>query len=93
MHFGSVFTKVLGTRIVLFVIFGLVMAIAVAATIVIAYRLRPSIRPMSLEQQNLERYRMVLEPFHTWLLVAISGIAGILAGVSASGRWRPSCCG
>ena len=88
VHFGSVFTKVLGTRLVLFVIFGLIMAIAVATTIVIAYRLRPSIRPMSLEQQNLERYRLVLEPFHTWLLILITGLAGIFAGISASGRWR-----
>jgi uncharacterized membrane protein (UPF0182 family) len=88
VHFSSVFTKVLGTRLVLFVIFGLIMAIAVATTIVIAYRLRPSIRPMSLEQQNLERYRLVLEPFHTWLLILIAGLAGILAGLSASGRWR-----
>ncbi|HEX4431829.1 MAG TPA: UPF0182 family protein [Frankiaceae bacterium] len=88
VHFSSVFTKVLGTRLVLFLIFGLIMAIAVATTIVIAYRLRPSIRPMSLEQQNLERYRLVLEPFHTWLLIVIAGLAGIFAGLSASGRWR-----
>jgi hypothetical protein len=88
MHFSSVFTKVLGTRLVLFVIFGLIMAIAVATTILIAYRLRPSIRPMSLEQQNLERYRLVLEPFHTWLLILVAGLAGIFAGISASGRWR-----
>ena len=88
VHFSSVFTKVLGTRLVLFVIFGLIMGIAVASTLVIAYRLRPSIRPMSLEQQNLERYRLVLEPFHTWLLILIAGLAGILAGVSGSGRWR-----
>ncbi len=88
VHFSSVFTKVLGTRLVLFVIFGLIMGVAVASTLIIAYRLRPAIRPMSLEQQNLERYRLILEPFHVWLLVAVSVIAGILAGVSASGRWK-----
>jgi uncharacterized membrane protein (UPF0182 family) len=85
---SSVFDKVLGTRVVLFIIFGLIMAIAVGASIIIAYRLRPSIRPMSLEQQNLERYRVVLEPFHTWLLVVICALAGIFAGFSAAGRWR-----
>jgi uncharacterized membrane protein (UPF0182 family) len=85
---SSVFDKVLGTRVVLFVIFGLIMAIAVGASIVIAYRLRPSIRPMSLEQQNLERYRVVLEPFHTWLLVVVCTLAGVFAGLSAAGRWR-----
>jgi uncharacterized membrane protein (UPF0182 family) len=88
VHFSSVFGKVLGTRVVLFILFGLLMTLSVGASIVIAYRLRPSIRPLSLEQQNLERYRVVLVPFHTWLLVVISAIAGIVAGLSASGRWR-----
>ena len=88
VNFSSVYEKVLGTRAVLFVIFGLIMAIAVGASIVIAYRIRPAIRPLSLEQQNLERYRVVIEPFHTWLLIGISGIAGILGGLSAAGRWR-----
>ena len=31
--------------------------VAVGANLVIAYRLRPPFRPLSLEQQNLERYR------------------------------------
>jgi uncharacterized membrane protein (UPF0182 family) len=88
VHFGSVFEKVLGTRVVLFLIFGLIMAVAVGASIVIAYRLRPSIRPLSLEQQNLERYRIVIEPFHGWLLGAICALSGIFAGLSAAGRWR-----
>jgi uncharacterized membrane protein (UPF0182 family) len=88
VHFNSVFTKVLGTRLVLFLIFGLVMGAAVASTLIIAYRLRPAIRPMSLEQQNLERYRLILEPFHIWLLVGVSVLAGLFAGLSASGRWK-----
>ncbi len=88
VNFGSVFSKVLGTRVVLFVIFGVIMGLAVGATLVIAYRLRPPVRPLSLEQQNLERYRVVIEPFHGWLLFVISGLAGIFAGLSAAGRWR-----
>ncbi len=88
VHFNGVFTKVLGTRLVLFVIFGLIMGAAVASTLIIAYRLRPAIRPMSLEQQNLERYRLIVEPFHIWVLVGVSVIAGLLAGLSASGRWK-----
>ena len=88
VHFNGVFTKVLGTRLVLFAIFGLIMGAAVASTLIIAYRLRPAIRPMSLEQQNLERYRLILEPFHIWVLVGVSVVAGLLAGLSASGRWK-----
>ena len=85
---SKVFTTVLGTRILLFVIFGLVMAIAVGANIVVAYLLRPPFRPLSLEQQNLERYRVSLEPFQLLLLIVVSALFGILAGASASGRWK-----
>jgi uncharacterized membrane protein (UPF0182 family) len=88
VNFSSVFDKVLGTRLVLFLIFGLIMALAVGVSIVIAYRLRPAIRPLSLEQQNLERYRIVIEPFHAWLLAAVSILSGVFAGLAAAGRWR-----
>jgi uncharacterized membrane protein (UPF0182 family) len=88
VHFSSVFDKVISTRLVLFLIFGLIMALAVGASIVIAYRLRPAIRPLSLEQQNLERYRIVIEPFHAWLLAAVCLLSGVFAGLAAAGRWR-----
>src|SRR4051794_5900237 len=86
--FSSVYETVLGTRLFLFVSFGLLMAIAVAANIIIAYRLRPPFRPLSLEQQNLERYRVSLEPFHLLLVLGIPALLGVLGGLSAAGRWR-----
>ena len=44
--YESVFTKLLVTRVSLFLVFGLFMAGVVAANIVIAYRLRPIFRPV-----------------------------------------------
>ncbi len=94
VHFSSVFTKVLGTRVVLFVIFGLIMALAVGATLIIAYRLRPPIRPLSLEQQNLERYRLIIEPFHIWLLVGVVRARGHLRRrCRRPDAGRPTCSG
>ncbi|WP_131745544.1 UPF0182 family protein [Frankia sp. Cppng1_Ct_nod] len=86
--FGKVFNTVLSTRILLFVIFGAVMAVAVGANLMLAYKLRPPVRPLSLEQQNLERYRVAIEPYMVLILLAVSALFGIVAGVSASGRWR-----
>jgi uncharacterized membrane protein (UPF0182 family) len=86
--FSSVYETVLGTRLFLFLSFGLLMALAVGANLIIAYRLRPPFRPLSLEQQNLERYRVSIEPFHLLLLVGIPALLGVLAGLSAAGRWR-----
>ncbi len=85
---SRVFDTVLGTRTFLFVVFGLITAVAVGANLVVAFRLRPPFRPMSLEQQNLERYRVSSEPYLALLLVAVSGACGLLAGLSAAGRWR-----
>jgi hypothetical protein len=86
--FSEVFSTVLTTRIVLFVLFGVAMATAIGTNIVLAYRLRPPVRPMSLEQQNLERYRVVIEPYLLAILLVVTTLFGIVAGLSASGRWK-----
>ena len=46
--FGSVFSTMLLTRIGLFLSFGLIMATIVGANAVIAYRMRPRVRPALL---------------------------------------------
>jgi len=93
LWFGSVgyrgvFTTVLTTRLLLFIGFGLLMALIVGVNVVLAYRLRPPFRPMSLEQQNLERYRVAVEPFLTPVLLLGTGIFGLFAGLSAASRWQ-----
>ena len=52
VDYGSVFTKMLGTRVLLFVIFGVLMGVFVALNLVLAYRFRPMFRPASLEQAS-----------------------------------------
>src|SRR3954467_532290 len=53
--FSKVFSTVLRTKLMLFVVFGLLMAVAISVNLALAYRMKPPFRPMSLEQQNLER--------------------------------------
>ena len=43
---------------------------------------------MSLEQQNLERYRVAVEPFLRSILLLGSGVFGLFAGLSAAARWE-----
>ena len=88
VDFSSVFTKVLGTRAMLFVIFGLVMGAFVALNMVLAYRFRPLFRPASLEQANLDRYREAVDPIRLWLVIGASGLLGLFAGASGAGQWR-----
>ena len=86
--YSVVFTTVLTTKLLLFVIFGLLMALLIGANLAVAYRVRPPFRPMSLEQQNLERYRVGVEPYLLPVLLVASGLFGLFAGLSASGRWQ-----
>jgi len=88
VDFVSVFSGVLFTRLLLFVIIGLAVALIIAANLYLAYRLRPLLRPHSAEQATLERYRMVIAPrLGTWITV-LCAIIGFFAGLSAQGRWK-----
>jgi len=87
VHYTQVFTSVLRTRLLLFLLFGLGMALIIGGNLYLAYRLRPLLYPHSAEQHTLERYRMVLTPrIGTWIAIA-AGTIGFFAGLSAQGNW------
>ncbi|WP_138895841.1 UPF0182 family membrane protein [Streptomyces chryseus] len=88
VNYSSVFTTTLWTKIGLFAVFGLLMALAVGVNIWLAHRLRPPLSAMSLEQQNLDRYRMGIAPYKKWVLLGVTALVGLIAGASASGQWR-----
>ncbi|MFZ3568289.1 UPF0182 family protein [Streptomyces sp. BH097] len=88
VKFSSVFTTQLWTKIGLFFVFGLLMALAVGVNVWLAHRLRPPLSAMSMEQQSLDRYRMGIAPFKRWLLVGVTALVGLIAGASAASQWR-----
>ncbi|ARF57316.1 UPF0182 family membrane protein [Streptomyces gilvosporeus] len=88
VHYSSVFTTTLWTKIGLFFAFGAVMALAVGINIWLAHRLRPPLSAMSVEQQSLDRYRMSIAPFKKWALIVVTAVIGLISGASASGEWR-----
>jgi uncharacterized protein len=86
--YAGVFRTRLVTRLLLFLVFGLIMGGAVAGTVYAAYRLRPSFRGMSAEQQSLDRYRMAIDPFRRLIVIGIAALLGLFGGLAASGEWR-----
>ncbi|MFI9327374.1 UPF0182 family protein [Kitasatospora sp. NPDC052868] len=88
VHYSSVFTTQLWTKVGLFAVFGLLMAVITGANIWLAHRLRPPLSAMSVEQQSLDRYRAGLAPFKRWALIGLSLVIGLVAGAAASGQWR-----
>src|SRR3954467_12437598 len=88
VDYAHVFTTQLWVKVELFFLFGFVMAAIVGANIVVAFRLRPSFRPPSPEQESLDRIRTAAEPFQRWVFAAVLLLIGIAAGSSAAGKWR-----
>ncbi|HEX3825567.1 MAG TPA: UPF0182 family protein, partial [Mycobacteriales bacterium] len=86
--YSTVYRRRLETELLLFLIFGAAMAIVVAANVIVAFRLRPPFRPVSQEQEQLERYRRILQPVRGWVLAAIVIVIGLITGASASRRWQ-----
>ena len=86
--FGGVYSRLLWTKIALFGIFGVLMAVVVAVNMVIAFRMRPLFHPQSPEQTGLDRYRQAVTPIRTWLVIGVGVLLGLFAGTSGAGEWR-----
>jgi uncharacterized membrane protein (UPF0182 family) len=86
--FRDVFTSILVTRLLLFVLgFGLVAGL-VAGSMAIAYRSRPIYVPTTQAQQVLEQYRQAIEPVRRLSMYAVPGVLGLLAGSAAASQWQ-----
>ncbi len=83
----GVYGTIFWTRLILFVVFGLLMALIIGGNLVVAYLVRPPFRPMSPEQQNLQHYASMVEPRRKLVLIAVAVIAFLAAGASAQGDW------
>ena len=85
--FTSVWSTVLTTKITLFVVVGLITSLFISANILIAYRRRPLYVPLSIEADNLERYRAQLEPIRRWVFLGIAAALVYFGGTSGSVFW------
>jgi uncharacterized protein len=83
----QVYSTMLWTKVSLFFIFGVLMAVIIGGNLVIAYLIRPPFRPMSTEQQNLQNYVLMVEPRRKLILAGVMIIAFFAEGSSASGKW------
>ncbi|MFV2198322.1 UPF0182 family protein [Nocardiopsis sp. LOL_012] len=86
--YSSVFVTELWTRALLFAVSALVMGAIVGLSIFFAYRFRPRVRPLSLEQQGLDRYRQSIDPHRVLFFWIAVGVLAVLAGIASSGDWR-----
>lgn len=87
VNFTSVWSTVLVTKVVLFVAAGLITAALILLNIIIAYKRRPLYVPMTIEADNLERYRAQIEPIKRWVVLGLAAALFYFAGTSGSMLW------
>ncbi len=88
VDFTSVWTTVLTTKIFLFIVAGLLTSSIILLNIIIAYKRRPLYVPLSIEADNLERYRAQIEPIKRWVVLALAVGLFYFAGTSGSAMWE-----
>ena len=87
VNFTTVWSTVLMTKIMLFVVAGLVTSTLILLNVVIAYKKRPLYVPMTVEADNLERYRAQIEPIKRWVVIGLGLALFYFAGTSGSMLW------
>lgn len=87
VDFTSVWRTTLSTKALLFIIFGIFTSLIIIANILIAYRRRPLYVPLSIEADNLERYRGQLEPIRRLVTSALALVLFYFAGSAGSQLW------
>ena len=87
VNFTSVWSTVLVTKIALFVVAGLITTALILLNIIIAYKRRPLYVPMTVEADNLERYRAQIEPIKRWVVLGVAVALFYFAGTSGSLLW------
>jgi uncharacterized membrane protein (UPF0182 family) len=84
----DVYGTILGAQILLFCVFGGLMALAVAASLILLIRLRPASRPDPDRELWRHRFLRYERDFRVWLIVLVVLSLGVRTGSQAAGRWQ-----
>ena len=88
LDFTSVWAGLLGARVVPALVFSTLFFAALLANLVIADRLAPRFRPVSPEDQVVQRYRQLVGPRVAKVRVAVALLFSLMAGAGVSARWH-----
>jgi hypothetical protein len=87
VDYSSVFWGILRAKAVLALVFGLVFFALLLTNLLIVRRLTPRFRPITLEQEIVERYRMMMEPYLRWLLPVFALVIAFFVGLGVTSQW------
>ena len=87
VNFTSTWSTILVTKATLFVVVGLITSLFIMFNVLLAYKRRPLYVPMTIEADNLERYRSQIEPIRRGVFGAGFLALFYFAGTSGSTLW------
>lgn len=88
VHYESVFTTLLWTRVGLFVVFGLALSAVTVGNVLLAYRMRPILIGDGYRNPTVERYQDTIDPIRHWALAGLGAVMFLFGGASAGGHWK-----
>ncbi|MCU1649201.1 MAG: hypothetical protein JWQ60_350, partial [Pseudonocardia sp.] len=86
--YRQVFSTIVLTRIVQFVLVAVLFAVLLAATLAVAFRSRPVFVPVSGPEDPVARYRTVIIQRLRVFAVGVPLVIGVIAGLAAQGDWQ-----
>ena len=86
--YRSVFTTIIFTRVLQFLLGAVLIGGAVALSLWIAYRFRPVFVPVSGPEDPIARYRTVIISRLRLFGIGIPLLVGVIAGLAAQGDWE-----
>lgn len=84
----GVWSGVLGSKILLAVVFSAIFFVAMLANLVIADRLAPRFRALGPEDELVQRYRQVVGPHAGKVRLGVAVLFALLAGTGVSAQWH-----
>ncbi|WP_315985194.1 MULTISPECIES: UPF0182 family protein [Microbispora] len=89
VSFSSVFSTMLVTQVVLFIVGAALMIAIVGGNMVLAHRTRPMFGPgMFGAPQGADRYRVALDPHRRLVFLVGMGVLALFTGSSTAGLWK-----
>jgi uncharacterized membrane protein (UPF0182 family) len=88
VELGSVWQTVVGTRVVLVIIFTTLFFVLLWGNLYLADRVAPVVRPDSPEEDLIERYHQMVGPYTGRIRFGVSALFALVAGVNTSKEWR-----
>jgi len=84
----SVWLKLFEIKTGLMVVFAVIFAVLLLASLVVAERLAPKGPSLDAEDEFVKRYREVIGPYSRWLRAGVVVVLSLIVGSQALGQWQ-----